>query len=124
MSDADENTGKRPLAEWIFGLLSGCGIAALILFLSWQALFSSSHAPDLVVSVIGVERKGDANIATVEVANHGDRAASAVTVLAEGQRVVEFDYVAAHSIRRGAVGLPGGWSAGDPSIGIGGFAEP
>ena len=76
------------------------------------------------MSVIGVERKGDENIATVDVANHGDRAASAVTVLAEGQRVVEFDYVAAHSIRRGAVGLPGGWSAGDPSIGIGGFAEP
>lgn len=124
MSDADENTGKRPLAEWIFGLLSGCGIVVLILFLSWQALFSSSHAPDLVVSVIGVERKGDANIATFEVANHGDRAASAVTVLAKGQQVVEFDYVAAHSIRRGAVGLPGGWSAGDPSIGIGGFAEP
>ena len=124
MSDADENTGKRPLAEWIFGLLSGCGIVVLILFLSWQALFSSSHAPDLVVSVIGVERKVDANIVTFHVANHGDRAASAVTVLAEGQRVGEVDYVAAHSIRRVAGGLPVGWSAGDPSIGIGGFAEP
>ncbi|WP_147482387.1 hypothetical protein [Paracoccus siganidrum] len=133
MRNAEEYGGKgseRPAVEWIFGLMSGCGVLALMAYLGYQALFSSSRPPELVVSVIGVEQADGASIATFEIANHGDRAAAAVSVLAGTKvsetawRRVEFDYVAPRSVRRGAIAFPAAILSGDVGIEIGGYTEP
>ncbi|WP_294923409.1 hypothetical protein [uncultured Paracoccus sp.] len=122
--DSTPKPQERPAVEWVFGILSGCGVVLLLAYLGWQALFSSSHPPELTVSLVDIGPR----VATIEVANGGDRAALAVTVLAGAgdgpPRVVEFDHVAPHSTRRGAFGVPPGLQAGDLRLEIGGFAEP
>lgn len=115
---------ERPAVEWIFGIASGCGIVLLLAYLGWQALFSPSHPPELTVSLVGIGQ----GVATVEVANRGDLAASEVTVLAGAEnrppRMVQFDYVAPHSIRRGTFAVPPGLDTQDLHLEIGGFVEP
>lgn len=122
------NPDRRPVVEWVFGLISGCGVVALIGFLGWQAVYSASAPADLSVRVLDVHQGTQSSIVDFEVENRGDRAASSVTVQAQspdrGVRYVEFDHVAPHSVQRGSFAVPAGVSEGDLVIEIGGHTVP
>lgn len=124
---SDTGKARRPLIEWVFGLLAGCAVLALLAFLAFQALFASSRAPELVVTVTRIERQGAQSLVHFQLANRGDRAASAVGIRVGARQAqwhsVEFDYVAPHSQRQGAVVLPAEL-ADQASIHVSGFAEP
>ena len=125
MSDTDKV--KRPLVEWIFGLLAGCAVLVLLAFLAFQALFASSRGPELVVTVTRIEQQGALSVVHFQIDNHGDQAASAVSIrVGAGQAQwhgVEFDHVAPRSRRQGALALPAEM-VDEFSIHVSGFAEP
>lgn len=124
--------GRRPAVEWVFGAVSAAGVAGLVVFLGYQALFDDSRPAALFVSVEGVERVDAGTVVTVAVANRGGETASAVTVYASApdasgrasQKQIEFDYIGAHAVRRGAVVFPGAVAPDALRLEIGGYAEP
>lgn len=119
---------QRPFIEWIVGTLSAALVAGLAGYLLYEAAFGDVRPPDLRVTIENVEPVDGGTQARIVVRNHGDRAASGVTVRATGlrddTRQIEFDYVAGHSVRYGAIILPQQISASDLRIEIGGYVEP
>lgn len=122
----------RPVTEWLFGLASAVLVLALLVFLAYQALFAESAPPSFEVSVEKVERRGEATWVTVAVANRGDKAASAVTVTATpldalaggSSQQIEFDYIAANGIRRGAFMFAEPATADQLDIAVTAYTEP
>jgi len=110
MSGKGKDFHGRPMIEWIFGGVSALVVAGVIGFLAFEALFGDSAPPHLQASVEKLERVQDHTLVFITVANGGDRAAAGVAVEALVQRPgaeaerqeISFDYVAAHSVRRGA----------------------
>ena len=134
MNDKEQNRSdrSRPVIEWIFGSVSGAVVVGLVLFLGYQALFGDTRPPDLFVSIEGVQELDNGTVVTFAVANRGDKAVSAVTISAaaadasEGasEKQIEFDYIAAHSVRRGDFVFPGPVAGESLRIGCGGESEP
>lgn len=128
--DKSHGTGKaRPATEWVVGGISALLVACLVLYLGRQAMFGDSSPAKLHASIERVTPIGDATSVIVSVSNGGDETAAAVTVLAAGSdaavtRWIEFDYIPAHAVRRGAFVLPGALEADEIRIGIGGYTEP
>lgn len=123
---------SRPAVEWIFGSVSAIVIAGLVLFLGYQALFGDTRPPELLVSVDRIDRLDSGTAVIVSVANRGDEAAAAVTVYASAsdasgralRKQIEFDYIAAHAMRRGAFLFPGPISSDAFELEIGGYTDP
>lgn len=121
--------GDRPPIEWLVGAISAALVAGLLLYLGHQVLFGESRAAALGVSIERVASDGDATTVTVAVVNRGDKAAAAVTVLAIGpgaaaSRQIEFGYVAAGAMRRGAFVFPGAVNPDEVGVELGGYTEP
>lgn len=120
----------RPLIEWVFGGVSAAVVAALILFLGYQALFGDARPADLMVTIERIDRLESGAEVVVALENRGDRAASAVAVYASergdgaSRQRIEFDYVAAHGVRRGAFIFPEPVEAADLLVEVGGYTEP
>lgn len=122
----------RPAVEWIFGSVSAVVIAGLVLFLGYQALFGDTRPPELLVSIDRTDQYNSGTTVIVSVANRGDEAAAAVTVYASAsdasgralRKQIEFDYIAAHAVRRGAFVFPGAISSDALDFEIGGYTEP
>ena len=127
----DRSDATKPLAEWIVGALSAVLVAAVIAFLLYQALLQEARPPDLAVAIESIDRAGSGATVRIAVTNSGDEAAAGVMVRAlqrDGQdtlqRDVTFDYVAGHSVRRGAFVLPGDAAPDDLTVEITGYVEP
>lgn len=124
-----ENSGPKPLAETIVGILSAVLVAAFLIFLSFEAITGDNSPPDLTASPESAQRLGDKTLLSVQVVNRGERAAAGVTVRAETGRgpgrEISFDYVAAGSVQTGAFLFDSpDVTADDVSLSIYGFVEP
>lgn len=129
--DAAQPAPQRPLIEWIVGGLSALLVVGLAAYLAFTAVFHDVRPPDLRATIERVEPSGGGTQVHVKIANHGDKAASAVIVRARALRdgesdttEIEFDYVAGHSVRRGAFIFPQPISLSDLGIEVGGYVEP
>lgn len=135
--DSDRKPKKRdneptPLIEWVVGALSAVLVAGLVLYLGYEALFADDRPAQLEVAIERIDVVDNGAVVTIAVANRGDKAASAVTVNAsapddEGnafQKQVEFDFIAANAVERGAFLFPHSVAADDLNIEIGGYSEP
>jgi uncharacterized protein (TIGR02588 family) len=97
--------------EWLTGIVSGLLIAAMLGWLTWEALTRDATPPDLAVTVLTTERTPAGYRVAFDIYNTATTTAAAVTVvgrLSEGDRVIEeneivFDYVAAESKSTGAI---------------------
>lgn len=122
----------RPAIEWVVGAVSAILVGCLILYLGYQALFGQTRPPDLVTTVERIDKLNNGTVIMVAVANRGDEAAAAVTVFASAsdasgralRKQIEFDYIAAHAVRRGAFVFPGPISSDAVDVDIGGYTEP
>ena len=132
-SDDNSRQPGRPAIEWIFGALSACILAAIIMYLGYSAIAGDPRPPDLVATVEEIRETGNGAIVVVSVANQGDRAASRVGVEAtirspDGSaqsRQIEFDYVAGHAVREGAFVMSRkGLARGDVTLVVHGFVQP
>lgn len=128
-----KSRAARPAVEWVAGALSCALVVLLIAFLLHQAVSEGGLAPDLAVAVTAVEQAGNGTVVSIEVTNRGDAAAAAVTVHAARREVgapgapktVEFDYIAGHAVRRGALVFSGETIPPDAlEVGISGYVEP
>lgn len=124
------NKGRhRPLVEWICAALSSILVLGLVAFLGHDAIFGGTRPADIVVSIDEVERLDSGTMVMVTVANRGDKAAASVTVnasLAETtapDKQIEFDYIAAHAVRRGAFLFPHAVKPEALDIQVGGYTE-
>lgn len=132
MSGGSVSGKSRPAIEWVFGSASAVLVAALILFLGHQALFADARPPDLLVTVERIDRLRDGSAVTIAVANRGDETAAAVTVSASAsaaaggvsRKRIEFDYVAAHALRRGVFLFPQAVAAPDLLVEVDSYVEP
>jgi len=123
---------RRPAVEWVFGIVSAAVVAGLLLMLAYQALFGAARPPELSISIERIDRLDRGVLVAIAVANGGDMAASAVRAHASApdasgavvRKRIEFDYVAAHAVRRGAFVFSGPVAAEDVSVEIDGFTEP
>lgn len=120
---------QKPLAETIVGTLSAFLVLAFLIFLSFQAITGDESPPDLAASPESVQRSGTGTLLRVKIVNHGEKAAAGVTVRAEtgtgSGREINFDYVAAGSVQRGAFLFDSpDVTADDVSLSIYGFVEP
>lgn len=128
----EESDRRTPVIEWVFGAVSATLVAGLVFFLGYQALFGDARPPHLEVSIERIERIDNGVVVIIAIANRGDEAASAVTVYASApdisgsalQKQVEFDFVAAHSKRRGAFMFSESVTTDDLHIEVGGYTEP
>jgi len=132
-TDTQERTQEaRPLVEWIFGGVSAVIVAGLVLFLGYQALFGEARPAELHVAIERIDRLQNGTAIIVAVANTGDKAASAVIVHASApdasggmsQRQIEFDYVGANAVRRGAFVFTDPVAPDALGLEIGGYTEP
>lgn len=127
--DAEKKGRGRPTVEWTFAALSGALVFCLIAFLGHEAISGGIRPAELVVSIDKVEQLASSTMVVVTVANRGDKAAAAVTVNASLAEVtapdkqIEFDYIAAHAIRRGAFLFPHPVKPTALDIQIGGYTE-
>jgi uncharacterized protein (TIGR02588 family) len=130
---SDQNTpDSRPVIEWVLAAISACAIALLVGFLVFQALFGESRPAALAVLSRQAQATESGTLLWVEIANTGDRAAAGVRVLArapgappaEGLKHIEFDYLAPHSVRRGAFTYAAGLDPAGIEIAIEGYVEP
>lgn len=120
----------RPAVEWIVGIASAVLVAALILFLGYEALLTDTRPPELSAVVEGIEQSEKGTVVSVAVTNRGDEAASAVTVLALPReesadippKEIEFDYIAGGAVRHGAFVFSRRVASVD--VEVGGFTEP
>jgi len=130
MGDDSMEGGKpRPMIEWVVGTVSAVLVIGLVGYLVQHALFSDDSPPDLRVTIESVSPADDTTTIAIVVANEGDEAAASVRVIAAGpdggsSREIEFDFIAAHSIRRGALVFPGAVAESDLRIEVGGYVEP
>lgn len=132
MSDRNVSGKSRPAIEWVFGSMSALLVAALILFLGYQALFADARPPDLAVTVERIDKLNGGSAVTVAIENRGGEAASAVIVTASApdasngisRMQIEFDYVAAHAVRRGVFLFSGNVAAQDLLVEVDGYVEP
>lgn len=100
----------RPLIEWIFGGISAAIVAMVILYLGYEAVFGDSEPPDFAVTIDRLEEVESGTLVMVTVANKGDRSAAEITVQAgiapdgvePSTKEIRFDFIAAHSMRKGA----------------------
>ncbi|MFV3076867.1 hypothetical protein [Niveispirillum fermenti] len=130
--DTDAQQMGRPVSEWVFSGISGVMVAGLILFLGYQALFGADTPAELEVTIERMRTVDNGTMVMVALVNRGDEAAAAVTVnaTADGRtgnaaaKQIEFDYIAAHAIRRGAFLFPPGTTPDMLTIEIGGYAAP
>lgn len=131
-ADPEAPDGGRPVVEWAFGAVSAVLVAGLIVHLGYQALFGDARPAALLVAVERIDRLEGASAVMVAIANRGDEAAAAVTVHASApdasggvaRKQIEFDYVAAHAVRRGVFLFPGDVAADDLRVEVGGYVEP
>ncbi|MBP7339305.1 hypothetical protein [Niveispirillum sp.] len=120
---------RQRAVEWTVGALSGVLVLCLILFLGHEAVFGEVQPARLVVSIAEIEPMDGGTMVTVTVMNQGDKAAAAVTVNASlkeataPDKQIEFDYIAAHAVRRGAFLFPHPVNHTVLDIQIGGFTE-
>lgn len=125
---ATQPAPARPAVEWIFGIASAILVAALALFLAYEALFSPAGPPQLSATVESIEHLAGATVVNVAVFNRGGETASAVTVAAAAEgngaspKEIQFDYVAPGAVRRGAFVFAG--QAGPVRIEVQGFTDP
>lgn len=132
MGDRSVSRKGRPAVEWVFGSASAIVVAALILFLGRQALFEEPTPPDLAATVERIDRLPGGSAVVVAIENRGDAAASAVAVTAAApdaaggvsRRRIEFDYVAAHAVRRGVFLFPATVAAQDLRVEVDSHVEP
>ncbi|RFZ89488.1 TIGR02588 family protein [Shinella sp. WSJ-2] len=97
--------------EWLTGIVSALLVAAMHGWLTWEAFTRAPTPPDLVVTVLTVEKTTAGHRVAFDIYNTATTTAAAVTVvgrLREGNRVIEendvtFDYVAAESKSAGAI---------------------
>lgn len=125
----DDEAERRPMIEWIVGAISAVLVICLVVYLVNHAIFAADSPPELRVTIESVLPGDDMTTVAVAVANGGDQAAAAVKVIAVGLdaeivREIEFDFVAAHSVRRGALTFPGRVDDGQLRIEVGGYVEP
>ena len=132
----DQNTAdsnRRPVLEWIVGAGSALLVCAIIVYLGHEALFGDTDPPELNATIDKVQRVSGHTLILVAVSNVGDQAAAEVVVGAtvEGeqaetdQKEISFDYVASHSVRRGAFLLSGSnVNADDVHLAIQGYVKP
>jgi len=128
----DRSDEGRPAIEWVVGAVSAILVACLILYLGYQALFGETRPPDLLPTVERIDQFNNGTVVMLAVANRGDEAAAAVTVFASAsdasgralRKQIEFDYIAAHAVRRGAFVFPGPISSDALDLEIGGYTEP
>lgn len=127
--DVEKKGRCRPAVEWTFAALSGVLVLCLVSFLAHEAMSGGIRPAELVVSIDDVEQLDSGVMIMVTVANRGDKAAAAVTVnasLAEAtapDKQIEFDYIAAHAVRRGAFLFPRSVEPAALGIQIGGYTE-
>lgn len=124
-----KDSGRKPLAEIIVGILSALLVIAFVIFLSFQAVTGDKSPPDLAASAETAQRLGDKTLLKVKIVNRGERAAAGVTVRAEtgkgSGREISFDYVAAGSVQTGAFLFDSpDVTADDVKLTIYGFVEP
>ncbi len=131
MNDGGRDGGGngRPMIEWAVGAVSAALVICLVGYLVQQAVSGDGRPADLRVSIEHVLQHGGTTTVAVAVSNGGDEAAAAVRVIAAGPdeavaREIEFDYIAAHAVRRGAFVFPGAVGENDLRVEIGGYVEP
>ena len=125
--DLSDDKADRPLIEWVFGAISGVLVAALLLFLAYEALLATAQPPELVITMENAQVGDNATTVTVAAANRGDEAAAGVIVYAAhdgARKQIEFDYIAAHAVRRGVFVFPAGIPVEQLVLEVGGFTEP
>lgn len=120
---------RRPVAEWAFAVLSGVLVLGLVAFLGREAVVGGTRSADIVVSIDKIEQVHSGTVVMVTVANRGDKAAASVTVNASlasssaPDKQIEFDYIAAHAVRRGAFLFPHPVTRAVLDIQVGGYTE-
>lgn len=120
---------RRPIVEWAFAALSGVLVLGIVAFLGREAVVGGIRPADLVVSIDELEQLDSGTMVMVTVANRGDKAAASVTVNASlakssaPDKQIEFDYIAAHAVRRGAFLFPHPVTPAVLDIQIGGYTE-
>ena len=123
----DRHPGKNAL-EWTVFAASALLILAMFAVLALEAMQWEERPPSLAVTLGTPETKEGRRIIPVEVANHGDVAATDIRIeLAgdDGQRAqVLMDFIARHGTRRGRVSFPAGGGSGQVRVVGIGFAEP
>lgn len=111
--EPEMETGEpRPLIEWIIGALSGILVLLVLGFLFVQGVLREPGGARLTVSVSSIEKDASGLTARIDVTNHGDAAASAVTVegslagAPDSSASIEFDYIAGKGKRHGTLHFP------------------
>lgn len=123
----ERSAPSKPAIEWVVGIASAAGVATLVGFLVWQAIFADPTPPLVDAAVERVDRHGGASAVTVLVTNHGSEAAAAVRVGATVQgrrREVELDYVAGGGRRRVTFLVPADTTAEAVALDVAGYSEP
>jgi uncharacterized protein (TIGR02588 family) len=101
--------GPHP-AEWVIGGISAILVITLVAYLAYRGSTADGRPPEFSVNVETIERVGQRFHINVSVTNPGDATAAGVIVrasLGEAGEVIEtgeieFDYLPAGSMRRGA----------------------
>lgn len=132
-SQGRKDRDKRPTLEWVVGVVSAVIVAGILAFLGREAVFGDRRPPNLVAAVDRIEAVEGGTLIMIVLSNSGDQAAAEVAVEATIdstdaeplQKEISFDYVASHSVRRGAFMVEGpAPSAADIRLNVHGYVQP
>jgi uncharacterized protein (TIGR02588 family) len=121
---AEEGT---PLIEWVASSLGATFALAMVGVIAWEGLTSRDNPPSIRIEVVRTYAVPNGYAVEFEAVNEGGEPAAEVRVgalNAGGDRSVAFDFVPAHSRRRGVVVLAAPPVDGAPQLGVLGYREP
>lgn len=118
--------------EWLTGAVSSLLILAIIAWIGYEAVNGTDTPADLRVDLVSTEKTDAGWRVQFDLSNSGETTAAAVEVrgtVADRGRLIEeaavtFDYVAAHSLARGALIFTQDPNSHDFTIRAVGFTEP
>lgn len=123
---------QRPAVEWIAGGIGLLITLGLIGFIGWQALQDPPGTPQIEIRVTSIAPQGDSHLVEITAFNRGNSTVAGLVV--EGTLTLPgrpsekssttFDYVPAHSQRRGGLYFRGNPREGDLEIHAKGYQRP
>jgi len=117
---ADEGT---PLLEWLASSLGAAFALAIMGFVLWEGITGRDVPASIRVEIARGYAVANGYALDFEAVNDGGEPAADVRVGAGGDRIVTFDFVPAHSRRKGTFVLDTA-PDGPPDIRVLGYREP